>query len=111
MKLSKKLVSLVLMLIFVLSLVACGNSKSVVGSWSCTKDDNVYSYVFEKDGTGTVGIGGITLDTEYKVEDNKISIIMSYLGQSQTSELTYSIKNDVLTHTDGTDTLELEKQK
>ena len=85
----------------------CGKKESVVGTWE--GDD--YTYTFNSDGTGTQQIGQISIPiTSYEAKDGKLSITISFLGTEETDEYTYTIKKDVLSLSDGDNTVELNKK-
>lgn len=85
----------------------CGKKESVVGTWE--GDD--YAYTFNADGTGIQQIGEISVSiTSYEAKDGKLSITISFLGTEETDEYTYSIKKNVLSLSDGNNTIELNKK-
>ena len=48
--------------------------------------------------------------TSYEAKDGKLSITISFLGTEETDEYTYSIKKNVLSLSDGNNTIELNKK-
>ena len=63
------------------------------------------------DGTGIQQIGEISVSiTSYEAKDGKLSITISFLGTEETDEYTYSIKKNVLSLSDGNNTIELNKK-
>ena len=101
MKLLKR-VSILAVLITVIAVFAgCGKEATVVGTWE--GDD--YTYTFNDDGTGIQQIGEISVS-----KDGKLSITISFLGTEETDEYTYSIKKNVLSLSDGNNTIELNKK-
>lgn len=106
--LARRTVALVAVLVFTLSLVGCGNS--IVGTWKGSQDGVEMTFTFEKDGTGKTGVAGMTLDTTWKTDGNKLSITMSFLGQSDTQEFEYSVSGDTLKLTADGSTVEFKKQ-
>lgn len=104
MKLLKR-VSILAVLITVIAVFAgCGKEATIVGTWE--GDD--YTYTFNDDGTGIQQIGEISVSiTSYEAKDGKLSITISFLG---TEEYTYSIKKNVLSLSDGNNTIELNKK-
>ena len=104
MKLLKR-VSILAVLITVIAVFAgCGKEATVVGTWE--GDD--YTYTFNDDGTGIQQIGEISVSiTSYEAKDGKLSITISFLGTEETDEYTYSIKKNVLSLSDGNNTIEL----
>ena len=92
MKKMKKLSALMLVLVLSLSFVACGGSKSITGTWTV-------------DGTGSISLGdSISLNITYTTEKDKLTITMSYLGQTESDEYTYTLKKGKLTLTDSSQT-------
>ena len=93
MKLLKR-VSILAVLITVIAVFAgCGKEATVV------------------DGTGIQQIGEISVSiTSYEAKDGKLSITISFLGTEETDEYTYSIKKNVLSLSDGNNTIELNKK-
>ena len=86
MKLLKR-VSILAVLITVIAVFAgCGKEATVVGTWE--GDDY----------------------TSYEAKDGKLSITISFLGTEETDEYTYSIKKNVLSLSDGNNTIELNKK-
>ena len=56
-------------------------------------------------------IGEISVSiTSYEAKDGKLSITISFLGTEETDEYTYSIKKNVLSLSDGNNTIELNKK-
>ena len=108
MKLLKR-VSILAVLITVIAVFAgCGKEATVVGTWE--GDD--YTYTFNDDGTGIQQIGEISVSiTSYEAKDGKLSITISFLGTEETDEYTYSIKKNVLSLSDGNNTIELNKKQ
>ena len=107
MKLLKRISALVMMIAVVAAFAGCGKETSVVGTWE--GDD--YTYTFNADGTGTQQIGGINVNiSSYQAKDGKLSITVTYLGTDDTTEFTYTLKKDVLTLTNGDDTIILNKK-
>lgn len=107
MKLLKRISVLIMMIAVVAAFAGCGKETSVVGTWE--GDD--YTYTFNSDGTGTQQIGQISIPiTSYEAKDGKLSITISFLGTEETDEYTYTIKKDVLSLSDGDNTVELNKK-
>lgn len=125
MKAIVKSLSLVLALMMVLALVACGGSTGtpagndtaggdtvedaasgnpLVGSWEY--QGGGYIYTFNADGTGTYDLGGDTpMVFTYEASDTELSIL--YDGNTEPMVLEYEINGDVLNVKDsfGSDTL------
>lgn len=101
-------IGIIAVFVFVIGTFAgCGKKESVVGTWE--GDD--YAYTFNADGTGTQQIGGINVNiSSYQAKDGKLSITVTYLGTDDTTEFTYTLKEDVLTLINGDDTIILNKK-
>lgn len=110
MKLFKKGFALALVLAMSLSLVACG--ANIQGEWVGEEDGIEYSYEFDKDGEGSMSVGGLSVDFEYEVDGDELTITYEILGEKTEEEYTFEISGDTLELTDEDgDTLELEKDK
>ena len=102
MKKMKKLSALMLVLVLSLSFVACGGSKSITGTWTV---DDISKLELKDDGTGSISLGdSISLNITYTTEKDKLTITMSYLGQTESDEYTYTLKKGKLTLTDSSQT-------
>lgn len=86
-----------LSLVLVLA-TACGNSKSIVGTWNyyngATVSNDIY-YNFEKGNEGSYTYSGNTRKFIYEDRGNKVSI--QYDGDTMASEFDYSIDDGILT--------------
>lgn len=102
-----------LLLILCCSLTACGESESLVGTWTFSEDDIEMSFVFNSDGTGQISAlaGLMTVEYTYKLEGD--TIIFHELNQEVlgSDPYTYSIKGDELSLTAGGDVMVLTKEK
>ncbi|SEF86789.1 MULTISPECIES: DUF5640 domain-containing protein [Lachnospira] len=111
MKTFKKMTTVIFASVLLFTLVACGGSKSVVGTWTSVEDDIAYTFVFEKDGTGSLDLSGVSVPFEYKVEDDTITLTMTLLGTTEEDEYTYELSDKTLKLTDDANvTIELTKQ-
>ncbi len=103
MKTAKRLVSLVAALVMVMSLVACGGEKGLVGTWEVSADidgqEISAGYTFESNGDCSVNAMGITMDGTYKTDGDKITITVSFMGVETSQEGTYKVDGDTLTLT------------
>jgi uncharacterized lipoprotein YehR (DUF1307 family) len=100
MKKIKRIAVVLSALVLMMSLFACGSKNgSVVGTWSLEGTDfDISSMELKDDGTGTIDLGGsITLNITYTTEKDKLTLIMTYLGQTESDEYTYSVKDGKLT--------------
>ena len=102
----KKLSALMLVLVLSLSFVACGGSKSITGTWTVDGTDaDISKLELKDDGTGSISLGdSISLNITYTTEKDKLTITMSYLGQTESDEYTYTLKKGKLTLTDSSQT-------
>jgi len=102
MKKMKKLSALMLVLVLSLSFVACGGSKSITGTWTVDGTDaDISKLELKDDGTGSISLGdSISLNITYTTEKDKLS----YLGQTESDEYTYTLKKGKLTLTDSSQT-------
>ena len=86
-----------LSLILVLA-TACGNSKSIVGTWNyydgSSLSNDIY-YTFEKGNSGSYTYSGNSRKFTYEDRGNKVSI--QYDGDTMASEFDYSIEDGILT--------------
>lgn len=99
MKRMKRFTAAVLVLVCAMSLMACGSKKgSIVGTWVIEgTDSDISALELKEDGTGSISIGGtISLNITYATDNNKLTMTMTYLGQTDTEEYTYSIKDSKL---------------
>ena len=113
----KKIISIVVVCCFLVSLCACGGSNSIVGTWEITEDllgvDVTTSYTFNADGTGSMNLlGELELDFTYEFpEDGKVQLNTEFLGVTDSMVYGYSIENDTLTLDDGEDWIALQRTK
>lgn len=77
----KRIISLALVTVLCLSfLCACGGD-SIVGTWEAEEDGVTMSYTFEKGGKGSVSAEGISLDMEWSVSGDKLTI--EFMGEKE----------------------------
>ena len=89
----KKILLFISLLFVVIFLSACGNSNSIVGTWVYQNDSNTY-YTFEKGGNGSYTYAGETKNFSY--EDRGTKIVITFEGNTSSSEFDYSISNGEL---------------
>lgn len=96
----KKIIAALMILMMVFALCACGDSKkdeeplTLVGSWeSNTLAD--YIYTFNEDGTGNYYVVG--LDMPFTYEDNGDSVSILFEGNTDATDLEYTIEGKTLT--------------
>lgn len=95
MKAVRKTLALTMVLVCLMSLVACGE-KGLVGKWvdTTTAVDNIFE--FNKDGTGKMEVEGMfSMDFTYTSTDDTITLTI--MGQNV--EYGYTIDGDKLTMT------------
>jgi uncharacterized lipoprotein YehR (DUF1307 family) len=100
MKKIKRISVVLAALVLTLSLLACGSKNgSVVGTWNLEGTDfEISSMELKDDGTGTIDLGGvITLNITYTTENDKLTLNKTYLGQTESDEYTYSVKDGKMT--------------
>lgn len=99
MKATKKIVSVICVMMIALSALAftgCGKDKnSIVGEWVYKSNDSEYVYIFNEDGTGCYSAWGINTDLTYEIDGENISI--SYSGNAFPSKYGYKINKKELT--------------
>lgn len=97
-KILKKLSLFTVLLFAVIFMSACGKSNSIVGTWNYYKDgsvsDNIY-YTFDKGNTGSYTYAGSTMN--FKYEDRGTKVVITYDGNTASSEFDYSISDGILT--------------
>ena len=98
----KKTVCLLLLGAFLLAFTACGGKDSIVGTWLAEEGAVQGEFVFNDDGTGKVTINGVSVDSEWSVNDKglltvKISTMDTKYDAIANAE--FSIKKDKLTVT------------
>lgn len=100
MKKIKRISLAVAALILLLSLTACGSGNdSVEGTWNLEgTGSDISSMELKSDGTGSISVGDIiTLNITYTTEKGKLTITKTYLGQTESDEYTYSVKDGKMT--------------
>lgn len=94
----KRIIKLAFLTVILVFVSGCMNSNSIVGTWQYYMDgqvsNNVY-YKFNKGDTGSYTYGGSTKNFKYEDRGNKV--IITYEGNTASSELDYSISNGILT--------------
>lgn len=86
------------------------SSDPLKGSWSAEQDGVEMTFTFNGDGTGSVETMGVSMDTTYTISGNTVELTMSFMGESETQELEYSINGNELTLTDGVDPIVFTKK-
>ena len=66
-----KAISLILVLVFALTALVSCSGDSLLGSWEGKEDGHVGILTFNEDGTGSVSIDGVKVDTNWSVNDGK----------------------------------------
>jgi len=80
-------VALIAIIAIVLVLVLSGGDD-LIGTWTYTEDGQTASFEFKDDNTGTMGSMGFNLPMEWKRDGDKLSITMTFFGQSSTESFT-----------------------
>ena len=76
----KRIISALLILVFALcTLTACGG-ESIVGVWEGEEDGHRGVLTFNKDGTGSVAIDGVSVDTKWTVAEEKYLTVTTELS-------------------------------
>ena len=90
-----KKVSLFTLIVFsIVCLCACGNSKSIVGTWEYENNEATY-YIFNKDNTGSYTYAGDT--DKFTYEDRGTKVVITYVDTLKSDEIDYSISKNKLT--------------
>ena len=106
MKLNKKLVALLLLVVMVFSLAACG-SNSIVGVWKMD-----ITAIMEMAGlSGMESVADMIEGTMEFKNDGKAIMTIYFMGQTQTQEFTYKVDGDKLTMNGGTSTFKINGNK
>lgn len=109
MKQLKKVTVLLLITVMISALAGCGKKNNITGSWT-GQTDSIQSLQLNADGSGVMDLGdGITVNISYQTSDDKLTIVATYLGTTETTEYTYSLKKNTLTLTSDQETIELKK--
>ncbi len=96
----KKLFNILIITIMMFSLVACSQDGSIIGKWHPNGEDESFYFEFKDKNELVIGMSGLTAEGTYTIEDNKITIKVSMLGQTILDEEgTYKINGDTLTIT------------
>lgn len=94
----KKLLLFGTLLVAVVFMSACGNSNSIVGTWNYYKDGNTSTdiyYTFDKGNTGSYTYSGNS--RKFKYEDRGTKVVITYDGDTASSEFDYTIDKGILT--------------
>ena len=109
----KKSLALIISLMLVIGLAACGGKAktySIIGTW---KSDNgkISEITFNEDGTGILKKSSeITVNFTYTSQDDKVTVTTEVLNQKSSTEYTYTVTADKLTLTNDYETTEYSKQ-
>lgn len=97
MKISKKMLALLLALMMVLSLTACGGNKdALAGTWSADLgDDGVITWMFDGKGKCTMENAYMKQDGTYSIEDDQLTVTLE--SWSDPSVYTFSVDGSNLT--------------
>ena len=110
----RKIVSVFLILVLVLSLCACSNEQRIVGTWKHQATIlgvvTESTYEFKEDGTGVL-TGVLPIEFTYEFVDSELHITTNTLGLENTTKYTFEFSGDKLTLKSGDTTMELIKNK
>lgn len=99
MKATKKIVSIICVMMIALSTLAltgCGkDSKSIVGQWVYKLGNSEYVYTFNDDGTGSYNAFGVEMKFTYEDDGENVSIL--YDGNTVASKYAYKVEGKKLT--------------
>lgn len=99
MKLTKRILAVVLVMVFALALTACGKKNDIEGTWKLTGGAMIDALVGGELPEGmTLEDLGFVLTFEYK-DGDKFAMNMSAMGESETGEGTYKIEDGKITMT------------
>lgn len=76
----RRIISVLLVLVFALSTLAACSGESIVGVWKGEEDGHTGVLTFNEDGTGTVAIDGVSMDTTWTVADEKYLTVSTNLS-------------------------------
>lgn len=107
MKMFKRVFALALVLAMSLSLVAC--SGSIEGEWVMEEDGGEVTYEFGDDGKGSVKQSGVSIEFEYEVDGDEITMSMEMFGEKSDAKGTFEIDGDTLTLKMDDETVELKR--
>lgn len=96
---NKKLALLLVCTMIAVVLVGCGGNK-IVGTW--VNEDLGQTITFENDGTFTQNLDGYSMDGEYSVSDNVITLSVDGYGSE---EIPFEINGNELRFSEGDMTL------
>lgn len=89
----KKLVALALVCLMMVTMLA-GCKAKLVGEW---ENEEGVVMTLNKDGTGSISEGGMSIEFEWEVEKDEITIKMEVLGQESEESMEYEVKGKTLT--------------
>lgn len=95
----KRTLAFILGLLLLLSLTAC-SGDGIVGKWTGEEDGHTGVLVFNKDGTGSIGIDGIDIDTKWSVAEGKyLTVTMEVSGTEHKAfdGAEFTVEDDTLT--------------
>lgn len=107
-----RLVTVMIATLMLCSLIACGSTKtySINGTWG-SDGGKITEITFNEDGTGTLKKSAeISVNFTYTSQDDKVSVTTEVLGQKTETTYTYTVTEDKLTLTNGSDTTEFSKK-
>ena len=102
MKISKKMIALLLALMMVLSLTACGGNKdALAGTWSADLgDDGVITWMFDGKGKCTMENAYLKQKGTYTIDGDQLTVMLE--AWSEPSTYTFSVDGSSLTMNENT---------
>ena len=103
MKISKKMMALLLALMMVLSLTACGGNKdALAGTWSADLgDDGVITWMFDGKGKCTMENAYMKQDGTYSIEDDQLTVTLESWNMTKKNQTKHLKKQSVYSESDG----------
>ena len=88
----KKLMALTLVCLMMVTMLA-GCKAQLIGKW---ENEEGVVMTLEKDGTGSISEGGMSIEFEWEVEKDEFTIKMEVLGQESEETMEYEVKGKTL---------------
>ena len=95
MKNVKRILALLLVLSIVFAFAACSKKAMIVGKWKAEEDGEVLYWTFDKDGKYTITgeEDGLALTGSYSIKGDKLTVTVSFMGESEDNEMTIKTLN------------------
>lgn len=75
---------------------ATDGDNSIIGTWVAEDDGMVMEYTFNAGGKGVATAMGVTVDLTWSTSGNRITLSMTYMGETETESGTYTLTGDKL---------------